>query len=270
MDLLADLRHYPAADALQWLGAAHFDGRLVFQRNRRTVGVAVAGGRIVSCVSNNPLETFRRHLYSQAWVDRLDLAAASRQAEEQGLAETLVASNVLSRRQLREACTEHTLDLICSVATWPDGVVAASASRLRQLNEPESQPLDPVFAIMEATRRIDHLARIRETVPHDNVRLGVGHGSRGDKTYSPPQERLLQDFDGSYTVGQLHQVVGGCEYSFLRDLAELLDGGALVCTEVGAAPAPPEENRVSLADVLFDHDLDLHLQGPGPTLGLSA
>jgi len=258
MDLLADLNYYPATDAMQWAAAARFDGSLVFQRNHHKLTMSLAGGRIVCCDSNQPLESFRQHLDSQGWVDRLDLCAVDQYKGPGGLAEKLVELQVLTKQQAREIYSEYTLDLACSVVAWPDGVVAASATKLRPVNQLEATPIDPVFATLEGARRVDELARVSKLVQHDNVQLGAGDSKSNQADLSAAQERMLASFDGSQTVGELYQLVGGCKYNFLGTLEELVAAGVLICLEAGPSP-PEEENRTSLADVLVGSDLDRRL-----------
>jgi hypothetical protein len=259
LDLIADLRHYPAPDALQWAAAARFDGPVVFRRNQRAMTMAFSQGRIVRCESNQPLESFRHHLFAQGWVDRLDLAAAESQSDAPHLGAALVAMKVLTPHALRDAYTEHTLDLACSVVPWPDGVVAASATNLRPLHDPESEPLDPVYATMEAARREDELARIRETLPHDNVRLGTRLGASTLADWEPGEKRLLDALVDNQTAGELYQEVGGCKFSFWRNLFAIMHRQAILCLEIGRPPRPEKANRLTLVDVLLDSDLDRRL-----------
>lgn len=253
MQLLADLESYPASDAMQWAAAAQFNGTLAFQRNQRLLTMTLDQGRIVRCESNRPHEGYRQHLYSQGWVDRLDLVAADKLAEPTTLSDKLVELGIMSERQARETYTAHTLDLACSVASWPDGVVFATAAKLRSLDAPRAQPIETVFATMEAARRVDELQNIRQIVPHDNVTLGAGPNAQAPPRLDPGQQRLLEFFDGSQTVGELYQVVGGCRYNFMRNLEALLEAGVLACVEVGTPPEPAAPNRRTLLDVLLDN-----------------
>ena len=151
------------------------------------------------------------------------------------------------------------MDLACAVVLWPDGIVAASRHNLRSVKEPSATPLNTVFATMEAARRVDELDRIRQVIEHDNVRLGAGAAAASRSGHNPAEQRLLESFDGSQTVGELYQVVGGCRYNFLRNLEQLVDDGVLLCVEAGSPPPPPKENRLTLVEVALDRDLDQRL-----------
>lgn len=259
MELIADLRRFPAADALQWAANAQFDGQILFRRNKRSLTVSFTSGRIVQCESNHRLEWFAQHLFAQGLVDAMDLAAARQQDRKDRLGATLIGLGILDRETVRRALMDHTLDLACSVIGWPDGIAAAKASTLRQLVDPDPEPLDAMFVTLEATRRLDELERIRLAVPHDNVVL-----DRGDVAMSPglglSRVRLLEMHQPAQTAGELYDLVGGCKFAFEGNVARLVEDGCLRIASLGVAPAPPSENRLTLVDVLLDNDLDRRLR----------
>lgn len=259
MELIADLRNFPAAEALQWVASVRFDGRLVFQRRRLTVTLSLERGRIVECESNDLLASFGQHLFARGLADGLDLATARQRAEPKRIGAALVEMNVLNQDQLGAALAQHTLDLACSVVPWEDGVVAAHATALRPLVDPERAPLETLFVAMEAARRLDELERIREVIPHDNVELAPGEGDALDEP-TPAQKRILDLLEASQMVDDLYARIGGCRFSLLKSIAGLIALDQVVCVSIGPAPRPAERNRVSLVDVLLDSDLDRRLR----------
>ena len=259
MELIADLRYYPAADALQWAASSGFDGRLLFRRNRHALTVSLDGGRIVRCESNKELESLVQHLFAQGLVDSPDLAAAGQLSEPSRLGRTLVEMKVLTQSQLRQAVADHTLDLACSVIPWPDGIVSAQAAKLRPLTDPEPEPIEALFATIEAARRVDELQRIRMILPHDNIELEAGNAEEGEEL-APAAQRLLETLRPGHTVGDLYGLIGGCKFSFLKRVRELIARGRLVRRHVGQAPEPAKESRTSLVDVVLDAHLDRRLR----------
>jgi hypothetical protein len=259
MELIADLRRFPPADALQWAAAAQFDGQVLFRRNKRALTVSFTGGLIVQCESNHRLEWFAQHLFAQGLVDAMDLAAARQQDRKDRLGATLIGLGILDRETVRHALMDHTLDLACSVIGWPDGIVAAKSSTLRSLVDPDPEPLDALFVTLEATRRLDELERIRLAVPHDNVELGRGDAG-GAGTLNPPRRRLVEVHKPGQTAGELYAEVGGCRFAFESNLARVVEDGCLKIEALGVAPPPPAENRLTLVDVMLDNDLDRRLR----------
>lgn len=258
MELIADLKFFPAADALQWAAGSHFDGELIFRRNRRTLTLSLDKGRIVRSESSEKLESFGQHLFAQGLVDARQLRAAAKRGEAHQLGITLIELNVIGRDELRAALTDYTLDLSCSVIPWPDGVVSVHASKLRPLTDPESEPVDAVFTTMEASRRVDEFARLRRNLPHDNIELGKGKfADPGD--LDAAEQRLLEMFRSRHTIGDLYRLIGGCRFSFLKRVSELIHRRHLTRLHVGSMPRPAGENQTSLVDVVFDGHLSHRL-----------
>jgi hypothetical protein len=154
---------------------------------------------------------------------------------------------------------DHTLDLACSVIGWPDGIAAAKSTTLRQVVDPDPEPLDAMFVTLEATRRLDELERLRLAVPHDNVELGRGD-CETPEALTAPRRRLVEMHVPGQTVGELYDQVGGCKFAFESNLARVVEQGCLKVTALGVAPPQPGENRLTLVDVLLDNDLDRRLR----------
>jgi len=254
MELIADLKHFCATEALQWAAGADFDGRLAFHRNRRVLTLSIHGGRIVGAESNNQLESFRQHLFAQGLADALELVQAQLRHEPDRLGPTLVEMEVLTPEALEAAVNEHMLDLACSLVLWTDGVVAAHASSIRPLTDPEPEPLEALFVTMEAARRVDELGRIRDRLPHENIEIGPGDSS-GEIGLSAGEQRLLETLQPRHIVDDLYRLIGGSRFTFLKRVDGLISRGLLSSLHVGPAPESTEENQTSLVDVVFDGHL---------------
>jgi hypothetical protein len=175
------------------------------------------------------------------------------------LGPTLVEMKVLTRDQLRATVAEHALDLACSVIAWSDGIVSATAAKLRPLTDPEPEPLEALYVTLEAARRIDELERVRIIVPHDNIELAEGDAA-GTEDLDPAEQRLLETLRPRHTVGDLYGLIGGCKYSFIKRVRDLIGRGRLVRLCIGPKPKPAEADRTSLADVVLDAHLDRRLR----------
>jgi hypothetical protein len=259
MDLIADLQYFSAADALQWAASRRFDGQILFRRNKRSLTFSFAEGCIVQCESNHRLEWFAQHLFAQGLVDAMDLAAARQPDHKDRLGATLIGLGILDRETVRHALMDHTLDLACSVIGWEDGIVAAKSSSLRPLADPDPEPLEALFVTLEATRRLDELARIRLAVPHENVELLAGPAEPED-SLTPPRRRLLEQFTSGQTLGALYAEVGGCRFSFESNLARVIEESLIQIGSLGVAPPSSAENMLTLVDVLLDNDLERRLR----------
>jgi len=250
MELIADLRHFSGADAMQWAADRRFDGRLIFRRNSRIVTLAFADGKILECDSNYRPEWFGQHLFAQGLVDSMDLAAATRQNGSQRVGQAMLGLGVLTTGQVRRALSVHTLDLSCSVVGWPDGIVMAECKQLRPLTELEPLPLDPLFSTLEAARRQDELERMQVIIPHDNVELGSGDEELTDDL-TPAQVRTLEVHKNGLWFGELYQLLGGCKFTLVKNIHFLIGQGYLTSIAIGSAP-DPKPNTLTLAEALID------------------
>lgn len=259
MELIAALSCFPPADVLQWCGANRFDGHLAFQQSDRIVKLSCNAGRIIQVASNVRQESFGRHLFSQGLVTEQDLAADDDEALRVRLGEKLVELGTLTRQQVRVALVDHTLNLVCSVANWADGIVSAHAAKLRPLSDIEPRPLDPFFAVMETARREDELARLRVFLPHDNVELGIGDVEELEGL-SPAVLRTFEIFEAGDSVARLYDKLGGSRFVFLQSVADLVTAGVLRTVAIGSPPPEPEPSTNSLVDILLDQDLAQRLR----------
>jgi hypothetical protein len=138
---------------------------------------------------------------------------------------------------------------VCDLFLWPKGVFFFQAEPPPEEEIPP-RPIDTIGLVMEGTRWVDELARIRRVFVHDHVVL-----RRGPlwpmPTLSPLERRICAAVDGSRGLGAVHALVRGSFYRFLEAayalcLREVLDIATVVEID------EPVSTEIRVLDLLLE------------------
>ncbi len=259
MDFTGRLAAFPASNLLQWADHERSTGTLVVRRSRREKRVALRRGRVVFCRSNFPQELFGQHLIAHGLLDApavIDALVRAR-AKKLPLGAALAESDRLPRGAVAEALDRSIRESVQDLLLWTRGVFYFEDG------EPARQPLevslDPRELVLEGTRWIDELARIREYFPDDGVVLARGPFWNLDGL--PPFERRIAGLvGGEITLGELYEKTGGVHFPFLEAVWRLYDRRVLAVARTGQA-IEDRSRDLDLREVLLGLDGDDVLMG---------
>ncbi len=252
MEFSGRLATVSLGDVLQWAVNDRWSGTLVVRRRGHEKRILLAGGQVIGCLSDDPAEFFGRHLLLNGHLHEDALAEALAHCTEhhRRLGESLEELELLDTETIRDALGAQISDLVCGAFLWRQGVFFLEAGRPAR-GGLAPRPLDTFTLVMEGTRWLDEVGRIRERLPTD--RTTVRRGRRWRLDGLPPLAlHIAAAVDGDEEIGELYRRLGGSQFRFLETVHGLCGDGVLEVADAGAGEAPPPASDLSLLDLLLE------------------
>jgi CheY-like chemotaxis protein len=236
--ITGDLGLVGIANLLQLLSSSQAQGRLTISSGaeRKVIGFAVDGIRLLQGVHRtNPLGEvlLRTRKITQAQLE--DILIQQR-ITKQRLGDLLAERGVISREALETALREQAAEEIYDLFTWSEAVFEF-AETMEPLEASTLSPLASVILdanvvsiMIEAARRLDELARIKEVLPDfslvpEQVEIPI---SLDDPGLDPlAVEDVLPRVDGQSTVEKLVEGSLYPKFTVLRTIYVLAQRGIL-------------------------------------------
>jgi hypothetical protein len=233
MDFSGHLSAFSAAHILQWAANERRTGALVVRRARCEKRIYFDGGRVVSALSDDPGESYGRYLLLYGHVGEASLVQGLQRCRQTGLrlGSVLVELEILGKGEVRDTLRRHFFDIVCDIFIWRQGVFYFEAEEPPVETIPPA-PIETMQLVLEGTRWIDELARIRRIFVHDNVVLR--HGPKyPEGGLSGIESRIGAAVDSRSTLGEIYASVRGTYYPFLATAFDLCMREVLDIAEVG-------------------------------------
>jgi len=239
-------------DVLQLAHQERWTGALVVRRSSREKRIFLDAGKVVGCLSDDPGEYYGRHLLLRGILDEKAIARALAWCNDHGgrLGEALVKLELLSEEEVRGSLASRISDAVCDLFLWDRGVFYLENDRMPEVEIPP-RALDVFGLVMEGTRWIDEVARMRRVLISDNLVLGRG------PRWPPPADLPMLDrwvtraVDGERDLSELHRLIGGVQFHFLEAVYRLCLAEVLDIQEVGDESVTATA-EVSLLDILME------------------
>lgn len=232
MEFSGRLNAFPPGELLQWAQNERRTGSLVFRRSRRQKRVYFDHGKVIGCLSDDPADYYGQHLLLNGYLSEPQLVDALGLCVRTGrqLGAVLAESELMTPDQVRSSLRRQIIDSVCGLFLWRSGVFYYEGAAPPP-SEITPRPIEVMTLVLEGTRWIDELARIRQVFPHDNVVMRRGPAWPG-KDLPPLQQRIVAAVDEETTLEHLHWQVKGAYFRFLEAaydlcLSEVLDLGAV-------------------------------------------
>ncbi|MEM9292703.1 MAG: DUF4388 domain-containing protein [Acidobacteriota bacterium] len=255
MDFSGRLGAFPMSELLQWAKNERRTGSLVIRRSSRKKRIFFHNGNVVGCVSDDPADFFGQNLLLRGLLDEKQLVEALGRCTKTGrrLGETLVELGILDEERVRDALAEQIADAVCGIFLWSHGVFYFENGE----QPPEAllpRPIETMGLVLEGSRWIDEMRRVRRIVPHDNVVLRRGPAWPG-KALDSVEERVLSAVDGNRSLAVVHRMIKGTYFrvvdaAYRLCLKEVLDLG-----EVGDA-LESASVEINVYDLLLEQALE--------------
>jgi hypothetical protein len=244
--LSGDLRAIPLADVLLLLNNNQKTGTLRCARAGLFKSVEWEKGKIVFARSSAPEDRLGSYLMARGKVTALQVQQAGPAVgAQERLGKALIRLGVMTPASLWEAVRGQISEILYSLFRWPEG-----AFEFREGEAPREKIVlesSVVSLIMEATRRVDELSRIRAKIQSDRAVLApvktlAEVGASGG--LSDFERTVLGLVDGKRTVRDVVALAGRSEFDTLQALYGLLSAGVIRVQLVAfdrtdAAAGPP-------------------------------
>lgn len=233
MDFSGRLAAFPMGDLLQWAKNERRTGGLVIRRSAREKRVYFDRGDVVGCLSDDPAEFYGQHLliYGHLSEQQLFRALTHCTQKKVRLGSALRELGFLPEDVIQRTLREQIEDAIWDMFLWPRGLFYFQEEMLPE-EELLPEPIDTMGLILEGTRWMDELERIRRVLVHDGVVLKRGPKWPGADDLPPLDRRVARAVEGQ-TVGDLYRKVRGSYFRVLESVYRLCIDSVLDIEDVG-------------------------------------
>lgn len=166
MGITGNLKTMALAELLQWLSQGQKTGTLVFDSGKFEKRVYFDHGTIFSSSSTDPAEYLGNFLVARGYVtnEQVDEALARQKEEGKLLGTLLVELGAVDEADLQEILQLKAEESIYETFTWEQGDFRFLDGELpEQIMVPMA--LDVQWLVLEGSRRLDELGRLRQHVP---------------------------------------------------------------------------------------------------------
>ena len=232
MGITGNLETMELAELLQWLSQGQKTGTLVVVDRKVAKQIYFRKGKIISAASSDPREYLGHFLVRQGLIDEDELATAvSRQEEEKALiGRILVDMGSISEESLDEMLRRKAEEGIYDLFTWAEGEFRFLDGELPEYDMVPIS-LDVTGIVLEATRRLDELNRIRAVIPSRMavpVVVAPDWESRlASERLEEGRRRILAAVDDDRTIEEIALEAHASDYYVSEVLYPLVQGGHL-------------------------------------------
>ncbi len=251
MEFSGRLASFSIAELLTWVAGERRTGALVLRRTSREKRIYFASGEIVACLTDSTTEYYGQHLLLEGHLDPDVLMRCLVRCQEEGkrLGAVLVEQGILDRQLVERTLAEQIEDLIRDVFLWNRGIFFFQED-LPPAQEILAQPIDTLTLVLDGTRWIDELKRIREVFTHDNLFLRRATAQEPEDL-RPRAQVIYRKLKSAMTIARLYQLTGGSYFRFLVEAAVLERKGILKVLDHGKA-TPRSTSELPLSNLLLE------------------
>ncbi len=251
MEFSGRLASFPIPELLTWAANDRRTGSLVLRRTSRQKRIYFEDGEIVACLTDSTAEFYGQHLLLEGHLDAEALTRCLIHCQEEGkrLGGVLVEQGILEREVVERTLAEQIEDLICDVFLWDRGIFFFQSDK-PPTEDILAQPINTLGLVLEGSRWVDELKRIREVFCHDNLfmRRAVEEEPAG---VSPRGAAMFRKLKSALSVGKLYQLVGGSYFRFLTEAYNLQQHDVLEVVDQGRA-TPKSTRELPLSNLLLE------------------
>ena len=205
MGISGNLKTMELSELLQWLSQGQKTGTLVIDSGLVAKRIFFRNGRVISSASTDPKEHLGHFLVSHGYIDERQLSTAiARQEQEKSLlGRVLVGMGALTEEQLEHMLRLKAEEGIYGLWSWPEGEFHFRDDDLPGYDMVPIS-LDVTGIVLEATRRLDELNRIRTLIPSIKaVPVVVSEKLLDDPELDEGQRRILAAIDDDRTIEEI-------------------------------------------------------------------
>lgn len=251
MEFSGRLASFPIAELLTWAANDRRTGALVLRRSSREKRIYFEGGEIVACLTDSTTEFYGQHLLLEGHLgpDVLTRCLVQCQQEGKRLGVVLVEEGILARAIVERTLAEQIEDLICDVFLWDRGIFFFQSDQ-PPAEDILAEPINTLGLVLEGTRWIDELKRIRELIGHDNLFLRRV-AKQEPENLSPRSAAIYRKLSSAMTFGKLYKLTGGSYFRFLVEAHELAQKGIVKVIDQGKS-TPKSTHELPLSNLLLE------------------
>ena len=251
MEFSGRLASFPIAELLTWAANDRRTGSLVLRRTSREKRIYFEQGEIVACLTDSTTEFYGQHLLLEGHISADNLTRCLVQCQEEGkrLGAVLVERGILGLDVVERTLADQIEDLIRDVFLWNRGIFFFQADQ-PPAEDILAQPINTLALVLEGTRWVDELSRIREVFTHDNLYLRRA-AKEPPEDLSPRARTIFRKLTNAMTVARLYKLTGGSYYRFVVEAADMVEKRLLKVLDQGKE-TPKSTHELPLSNLLLE------------------
>ncbi len=251
MEFSGRLASFPIAELLTWAANDRRTGSLVLRRTSREKRIYFEQGEIVACLTDSTTEFYGQHLLLEGHLSAevLTRCLVHCQEERKRLGAVLVDEGILPLDVVEHTLAEQIEDLIRDVFLWNRGIFFFQADQ-PPAEDILAKPINTMAVVLEGTRWIDELGRIRNVFTHDNLYLKRAKKVEPDDL-SPRGAAIYRKLKSAMTIARLYKLTGGSYYRYMVEASAMTRKGMLKVLDQGKA-TPKSTHELPLSNLLLE------------------
>lgn len=251
MEFSGRLASFPIPELLTWAANDRRTGALVLRRSSREKRIYFEGGEIVACLTDSTTEFYGQHLLLEGHLgpDVLTRCLVQCQQEGKRLGVVLVQEGILPRAIVERTLAEQIEDLICDVFLWDRGIFFFQSDQ-PPAEDILAEPINTLGLVLEGSRWVDELNRIREVLAHDHLFLRRAL-KKEPENLSPRGAIIFRKLRSAMTIAKLYKLSGGSYFRFVTEVGTLVQHSVLKVYDQGKA-TPKSTLELPLSNLLLE------------------
>ncbi|MEJ2368090.1 MAG: DUF4388 domain-containing protein [Acidobacteriota bacterium] len=244
-----DLSVLSLSDVLLFLSASKKTGMLEMQGEDRW-GLFFENGSLVYAAGEDARFGLAAHLLRRLFVTEQDLAEGLQaRKDDEGMLESLFHVSGLNRDEFLAEWVKSVESVIFHVFTLPAGRFRFHNGKIKP---PFSLALSMTTTnyVMEAARRIDEWARLKDRLPNEDAVLKLVEDVTASTQLTLEEEQILSQVDGERSVGEVLTRAKVGDLEGRKAVVSLLAAGLIKTRSAAAGKGPekvlPEEEKARL------------------------
>lgn len=245
MGITGNLKTMALAELLQWLSQGQKTGTLVFDSGRVEKRVFFEDGTIISSASTDKSEYLGNFLAAHGHVteQQVDEALARQKEEGKLLGKLLIELGAINEEALQEVLQLKAEECIYDIFTWEQGDFRFLDGELpEQTMVPMS--LDVQWIVLEGSRRVDEIGRLREFVPSP-MAVAVSVVDLEAIEIEDTEARILSWVDDDRTVEEISRDAQTTQFLVTQVLAAQVQAGNIKMVRPRIIETAPPAQRDS-------------------------
>ncbi|MEM6456305.1 MAG: DUF4388 domain-containing protein [Acidobacteriota bacterium] len=268
MGISGNIKTMVLAELLQWLSQGQKTGTLVIDNSQVTKRIFFDRGTIISSASTDPKEYLGRFLVNHGYLtdEQVNAAVARQKQEHKLLGQILSDMGAMNAEDVHQMLQLKAEESIYDIFTWPEGDFHFLDGELPAENMVPMQ-LDVQWIVLEGSRRMDELQRIRESVP-STQHVPVSVVPIEQMEVDEAGQRILGFVDDDRTVEEISQEAHSSEFLVSQLLAMQVTLGTIKMVRPRFIEVTLPENSDLSAEQLMEQTIMVRPPGQENTPGL--
>ncbi len=245
MALEGDIKDFGVAEIIQLMSSQSKDGSVNLRHGAQKAVLRFENGRVVraSLGSHDEVQWLRRHLEAIGKITPQDMAdrIKSYNPLETTFDQWLIREKIVTKEEIAYLKSRMIQAIVLELLTWEQGKykIFTGTKDPRDFVRPN---LSTEFLLMESSRKLDELAKLKTRMPPDNAVLHRTPQAFESADLNDEQIALLKCIDGNRSHAEVIEACGLDRFTAMQTIWSLMEK-RLVVTEL--IPKSPKTTAIS-------------------------